>query len=1091
MKQVSTCPSLFSRIYETNNAFYEGVELIKAEGIYSLDGSGSHYNIISKCLDLLELIFLYGESPHLKIETLYFDDWSRSNDYENMIISDYHFDERLENNPCWLLFYWDSQILGGLSPYTCVYTTPDVDLSELNLLGTNGNPLFGEKCVSLLKRGIAFKAYMIASILHSSKDSYSLEFKEFFRLCEHYIDEETKTEIKNCYLSNWHSIGTPFPNELCRDIYIANNHHISDYQIKSTVTQEGQDAPLLLTPQGMQGATYWREMKWNPNHMKVAEEPNPDITQRVLPGTADRYPYLTNDDLMEDKLIELTGLTLPDIDHFFFLHLSNRHFLIPIKSTFFNYFTASDLQQQVHILCKNDMIEVNLDIPLNSFKYRHNTIKKIYGKDDIINEDFFFFMTPKRAVEESHDQKNNFKIICSHSLDLLGSCSFTKTYGSNILRQGDNYVFLETETTPNVVKINGVNTSGVIIVQLERYYQRPSMVMFSVDCTTNDVAFAYSNDMTYSSQEILNGIEVEDTILTFEQDWKKRVPDTILRLIEYEFLPLLDTDPPLLFSYSYDEYCQRIGWMMRNMAIEKARTDLFSLHVVHDSMMPISQCYRLKESWEKSIASLENVVLVPSVSAIYSFLRRHHGICWGANTLCIELGEENTTISYNEQAYEKIYCIGQTLCSTAFFWGIHNDYTLSSDFVDEIILTYTKIYEHLNGSSNSEIDSVRETCESPFRFLRWLEKHSNDISHFWEYMRKQEIVQIRALVYFVSILYYINQLTKKENFKQIDKIVFCGPGIEILRLLGNNDVLSMFSQKFLCKLAGSSVTSEIHIMSSSNYKAHGGLDYDIVRPIIFDIKSKGDDEINYDEAIKLKDNCVNEVCNLVDILCSKHISRTVFDFFNIKTGNLSIIKELARDSFDYHIKDAVDRMTIAKEDLLFVPLMDYFSYSKGNAYSTEERHDVIVKEDRTSNITIYSERKIFISYKREELKQVQLIKEAIEKETGYKCWMDLQDIESGSEFTEDIVKAINNTNIFLFMLSENSQKSKFALKELRYAKRKEDRDKQRFVVLVNIDDCEMNDLFTFNFGELDTISYSDIDQRNKLFCNIKTWLSEL
>ena len=240
----------------------------------------------------------------------------------------------------------------------------------------------------------------------------------------------------------------------------------------------------------------------------------------------------------------------------------------------------------------------------------------------------------------------------------------------------------------------------------------------------------------------------------------------------------------------------------------------------------------------------------------------------------------------------------------------------------------------------------------------------------------------------------------------------------------------------------------------------------------------------------MKDNCINDVCNLANILCGKHMSRTVYDFFNIKTGNLSTIKELAEDSFDYHIKDVVERVTITKEDLLFVPLMDYFSYSKGDANSIDERHDFIVKDDRTSIFTNYSERKIFISYKREELKQVQLIKESIEKVTGYKCWMDLQDIESGSEFTEDIVKAINNTNIFLFMLSAKSQKSKFALKELRYAKRKEDRDKHRFVVLVNIDGCEMNDVFNFIFGELDTISYSDLDQRNKLFCNIKTWLSE-
>jgi hypothetical protein len=51
--------------------------------------------------------------------------------------------------------------------------------------------------------------------------------------------------------------------------------------------------------------------------------------------------------------------------------------------------------------------------------------------------------------------------------------------------------------------------------------------------------------------------------------------------------------------------------------------------------------------------------------------------------------------------------------------------------------------------------------------------------------------------------------------------------------------------------------------------------------------------------------------------------------------------------------------------------------------------------------------------------------------------MDLNGIESGSpRFTKDIVEGINKCKVFVFMLTESSQESEFALRELNYAYQK-------------------------------------------------------
>ena len=127
---------------------------------------------------------------------------------------------------------------------------------------------------------------------------------------------------------------------------------------------------------------------------------------------------------------------------------------------------------------------------------------------------------------------------------------------------------------------------------------------------------------------------------------------------------------------------------------------------------------------------------------------------------------------------------------------------------------------------------------------------------------------------------------------------------------------------------------------------------------------------------------------------------------------------------------------------------------------------------------------VFISYSRSDLDKVKAIKTEIERATGANCWMDLEDIESGvPRFTKTIIDGIEQCQVFLFMRSEQSQESKYALLELNYASE----DAARHVVILNIDDSRMTKEFRFLYSLTDTIDWNNQPQREKLFRDIRKW----
>lgn len=129
---------------------------------------------------------------------------------------------------------------------------------------------------------------------------------------------------------------------------------------------------------------------------------------------------------------------------------------------------------------------------------------------------------------------------------------------------------------------------------------------------------------------------------------------------------------------------------------------------------------------------------------------------------------------------------------------------------------------------------------------------------------------------------------------------------------------------------------------------------------------------------------------------------------------------------------------------------------------------------------------IFISYSRKDLETVKDIKKELEG-LGFSCWFDLKGIESGSpEFTDDIAKAINGSSAVLFFLSENSQKSRWSLNELRVA-----RDNEKHVVLVRFNSDRMSDSFKLEFGGADIIDWRRVEQKEKLEGDLRRWVNQI
>lgn len=125
---------------------------------------------------------------------------------------------------------------------------------------------------------------------------------------------------------------------------------------------------------------------------------------------------------------------------------------------------------------------------------------------------------------------------------------------------------------------------------------------------------------------------------------------------------------------------------------------------------------------------------------------------------------------------------------------------------------------------------------------------------------------------------------------------------------------------------------------------------------------------------------------------------------------------------------------------------------------------------------------IFVSYSRTDMDVVNRLVGDIHEKTNARCWVDWNGIESGDQFVDVIINAIDKVDTVLFVLSDNSMASEFARREIDYA-----RNTGKKIVPVVVDGGKLRGWFLFFFGSVDYIDIKVPMQYDKLLRNIGDW----
>lgn len=103
---------------------------------------------------------------------------------------------------------------------------------------------------------------------------------------------------------------------------------------------------------------------------------------------------------------------------------------------------------------------------------------------------------------------------------------------------------------------------------------------------------------------------------------------------------------------------------------------------------------------------------------------------------------------------------------------------------------------------------------------------------------------------------------------------------------------------------------------------------------------------------------------------------------------------------------------------------------------------------------------VFISYKSDEIDNAMWLESVLEK-NGIPCWIAPQNIPGGSNYGQEIPKAIENCRIFVLVLSKKAQESMWISKEVNMAL-----NCKKIIMPFMIEDCELCKEFNFYLGDV-------------------------
>lgn len=125
---------------------------------------------------------------------------------------------------------------------------------------------------------------------------------------------------------------------------------------------------------------------------------------------------------------------------------------------------------------------------------------------------------------------------------------------------------------------------------------------------------------------------------------------------------------------------------------------------------------------------------------------------------------------------------------------------------------------------------------------------------------------------------------------------------------------------------------------------------------------------------------------------------------------------------------------------------------------------------------------VFISYSRHDFAEVSNFKKLLgDKIPNINCSFDTSDMESEEDFDEKIISAINDSSFLIVAVSDNSLKSEWVKKEVRYAL-----NTGKTVLPLLLEGAELKEWLLFYIDGNDCTEINNNEQVDKLFARLSS-----
>lgn len=639
-------PSFFSRLYETEYALKNLFYSIDQHNNIELS-QNPNQKIILAMFDVLELIFLYGKM--LEIESINTDDLSdlKNEDsfqtLEHLISTDGNILFDTNDNHIIYVFSFKDKIIGGTSPLTLVYSSPNYEEKIHDLLSY-------ETLKPLNERNKDFIAYLLY-LRHNFLMPY---------LLAHYIDTFCSNlcalnEYANSvsFISNLRNIMDENGNTLrVNDIplmYMVSEVQVADSDYMIVPTREIYDKdnriPLLLPKYGMINFNYISNIRLQYNNPISIWNSN-TIENRILPGTMLEYPYLLEEDFFENNIIRLQKWKDSPSCAFSMLRNNNEDcFLFPFKRTFLKFFTIENLSDFTRIETQDNGCLVRLTIPVKGGQIE---IKHWYMDEDIIDMDspldfnlavLPFYNTPKLPHHLITRNKKNILFAFFNSIE-------NQIVQHKMICIEDGSYSYRTDEIWDIIVVEKDGIEGLLIPVFKEFgnniHTKPRFSVNIEDTCTNifesdDLSgnFAhFSMNKDYPIMESLYdsyylrganpfGFVLSNTLY----DNNVRIPATISCLNHNINIPELfegcnikfeEQDYPFAYNYynvlSYinskpmvvQRYCEELLFLMMTKSLHSYASYSFNVDVIVPSWMSTQEKVRYKNIWNIAVSFINN-----------------------------------------------------------------------------------------------------------------------------------------------------------------------------------------------------------------------------------------------------------------------------------------------------------------------------------------------------------------------------------------------------------------------------------------------------------------------------------------------------